>query len=496
MDQKSSQNGKADFAKREEPAAAKVRSGTQQAAIYGLSLLATRGMSIVMLPYITHTLSPTDYGSIELLQGFADAVTVIFGFGLVEAMFRYAGRFGADRNDLPAAAYGAILALALPCAALLQLSAPLVVKLLGPTIPLDAVRFILGTASLDGLIALSLGWIRFENKSGLYLGLVAGRSVVQVAGIVAALEFGFGITGIMAAGFIASSLLAAVLMVVHYRTVGIRFDAAIAAKLVRYGAPIVLAGLAGFVLNTFDRLLLVPAVPVTAIAEYALALKLSFLLTLLFQPLTLWWQPRRISILSEFGGVERSGAVACLGFSYLCVVAVGLAVAGPSLIRLATPSAYHGAIVLVPWLLLAKAMMLASDLVDVGSYYAEDGRRPMAINLVAAGVALALYILLIPLFGIGGAIAATVIAYAVRLAAFTRVSLKRVKLPLPWGRLAAMAALSVTAAVVIPHDGSILVGIALGSAASFGIAVAAYLLGLLAPAEPRSLPIGLPERAA
>ncbi len=497
MDGKSSHKATESFAKNDAP----VRNpskGARQAAIYALSLLATRGMSIVMLPYVTHTLSPAEYGTLELLQGFADAITVVFGFGLVEAMFRYAGRFtGVDRNELPAAAFGAMLALSLPCAILLQLCAPLFLGLLGPTVPLEALRFILATASLDGVIALALGWIRFDDRPGLYLGLVAGRSAAHVAGVVVALEGGYGVTGIMASGFIASAGLACVLLVLHRRAVGIRFDAAIAMKLIRYGAPIILAGLAAFVLNQFDRLLLVPVVPVTAIAEYALALKLSFLLTLLFQPLTLWWQPRRIAILAEHGGLERSAAVACVGFAYLCVLATGLAVGGPALIRLATPPDYHGAIVFIPWLLLAKAMMLATELVDVGAYYAEDGRRPMAINLVAAGAALGLYILLIPSFGVAGAIAATVVAFAVRLAAFLVVSLKRVPIPLPWVRLAILAVGSAAFAGFLPAVPGIVSGIVAGAAAGLAVGLAAFLLGLLSPkAEQFSPPFILPERTA
>lgn len=497
MDGETSHKATTGFAKGDAPARAPSK-GARQAAIYALSLLATRGMSIVMLPYVTHTLSPAEYGTLELLQGFADAITVVFGFGLVEAMFRYAGRFGGvDRNELPAAAFGAMLALSLPCAALLQFCAPLFLGLLGPTVPLDALRFILATASLDGVIALALGWIRFDDRPGLYLGLVAGRSAAHVVGVIVALEAGFGVTGIMASGFIASAGLACVLIFVHLRTVGIRFDAAIAMRLVRYGAPIILAGLAAFVLNQFDRLLLVPVVPVTEIAEYALAMKLSFLLTLLFQPLTLWWQPRRIAILAEPGGLERSASVACVGFAYLCVLAVGLAVGGPALIRLATPPDYHGAIALIPWLLLAKAMMLATELVDVGAYYAEDGRRPMAINLVAAGAALALYILLIPSFGVEGAIAATVVAFAVRLAAFLAVSLRRVPIPLPRVRLALLAVGSAAFAALLPPVPGIVAGILAGAAAGLAVALAAFLLGLLSPkAEPSSPPFILPERTA
>ena len=99
-----------------------------------------------------------------------------------------------------------------------------------------------------------------------------------------ALETNSGVTGVMAAGLASAALTALILGVQQARTTGVRFNMHTTSMLMRYGSPLVLAGLGGFVLGSFDRLLLAPVVPVAALAEYAIAAKIALIAPLLFQP--------------------------------------------------------------------------------------------------------------------------------------------------------------------------------------------------------------------
>jgi O-antigen/teichoic acid export membrane protein len=451
-----------------------------QALFYALSVALARGLAIVMVPFVTAHLSTTEYGSIELMQSLADVATVVLGFGLVDALYRFIGdaRDEPARRRIAAAAFGLILVLGAAAALALQGAGGLIQRFLGPAIDPLALRLLLGSIALDGAIQVPLAWLRLTDRASFYLAMIGLRSLLQAALIVAALKAGWGVPGIMAAGLAAAALTALILAVEQARATGVRFDLQTTGILLRYGSPLVLAGLGGFVLGSFDRLLLSPVVPVAALAEYAIAAKVALIAPLLFQPFGLWWFPRRIVILGEPDGRERSARTVTFGLAYLTWIGLGVAIGGPVLVTLMTPPAYHGAIRYVPWLVVAAVAQHAADLLNVGSFTGRGTSRPTAINLASAGVALAAYLLLIPHMGVMGAVIATVTAYVARLVLFLVDSQRLVPLSLPWTRLLLYAALAAAAAWSTPAGLGWLGGGILLFAGCLAAGVVALLLGL------------------
>lgn len=451
-----------------------------QALFYALSVALARGLAIVMVPFVTKHLSTTEYGSIELMQSLADVATVVLGFGLVDALYRFVGDVGDEpaRRRIAGAAFGLILLLGAAAALALQGAGGLIQRLLGPAVDPVALRLLLGSVALDGVIQVPLAWLRLTDRASLYLAMIGLRSLLHAALIVAALDAGLGVPGVMAAGLAAAALTALILALQQARATGVRFDLQMTGILLRYGSPLVLAGLGGFVLGSFDRLLLSPVVPVSALAEYAIAAKVALIAPLLFQPFGLWWFPRRILVLSEPDGRERSARTVTLGLAYLTWIGLGVSIGGPVLVTLMTPPSYHGAIRYVPWLVVAAVAQHAADLLNVGSFAGRGTSRPAAINLTSAGVALAAYLLLIPELGVMGAVIATVTAYVVRLVLFVIDSQRRVPLSLPWPRLALYAALAAVADWFTPAGlGWLTGGLALGAGCLIA-GVVALLLGL------------------
>ncbi|MDB5360281.1 MAG: sugar translocase [Rhodospirillales bacterium] len=429
-----------------------LRKPLGQALFYALSVALARGLAIVMVPFVTGHLSTTEYGSIELMQSLADVATVVLGFGLVDALYRFIGdaRDAPTRRRIAAAAFGLILMLGAVAALALQGASGLIQRLLGPAVDPMALRLLLGSVALDGAIQVPLAWLRLTDRASFYLAMIGLRSLLQATLIVVALNADLGVPGVMAAGLAAAALTALILAVQQARATGVRFDLPMAGVLMRYGSPLVLAGLGGFVLGSFDRLLLAPVVPVAALAEYAIAAKVALIAPLLFQPFGLWWFPRRIGILSEPQGRERSARTVTFGLTYLTWICLGVAIGGPVLVTLMTPPAYHGAIRYVPWLIIGAVAQHAGDLLNVGSFTGRGTSRPTVINLASAGVALAAYLLLIPVLGVMGAVIATVTAYVARLVLFMIDSQRRVPLNLPWARLMLYAAFAAVAAWFAP----------------------------------------------
>jgi O-antigen/teichoic acid export membrane protein len=215
-------------------------------------------------------------------------------------------------------------------------------------------------------------------------------------------------------------------------------------------------------------------------------MRFALLTQLLVQPFEMWWYARRMAMLNGPDGPARV-ARAIEGGSVVALVAGGLAAAiGPMLVELAAPPEYRDAATMVPFLAAVLTVQALANLASTGSYAARTGTLPMLVNATTTVVALGGYLVLIPRTGIAGAIAANLIAEAVRLTLFETLSQRRVRLDYRFNRLLPLAAGCVAAAVWPQYVGGV-GGAALGVATMGGVVALAAILGLV-PLPARLLP--------
>jgi O-antigen/teichoic acid export membrane protein len=392
-------------------------SALRQTAWYAVATLAGRGIGFLMLPVITGHLSPADYGVLELLAAVADAGGILLGFGLTDTLFRFVAQAGPGEREVVAAkVLGqavalSLLGLALVLAVLGAFSALVPAPLRPEQMAIVAVSLAAGTC-----VQVPLAWLRLTDRAGLYVGSMLGRGVLQATLVSAALVGGFGVTGMLAATALVDTALAVLLVIRQARRTGLVLG--LHRPLLAYGGPLVLSGLAGFVLGSLDRWFLVGAVPVEAIGRYGLAVKLALLVPLAMQPFELWWYPRRLAVLAGPDGDRRHARIAALGIAWVLAAAAGAALAGPFAVRLLTPEPYHAATAWLPWLALAAVLQITGSLVNVRSYARRTGTIPSLVNAAAAGVTLLGYLTLIPAHGVAGAVASTIVGMSVRLVLF------------------------------------------------------------------------------
>ena len=72
-------------------------SAISQTILYGFSIVAMKGISILMLPFIAQRLTQPAFGRLEVLSSLAVVISIIVGLGLEDTLYRFAGR----RNRLP-----------------------------------------------------------------------------------------------------------------------------------------------------------------------------------------------------------------------------------------------------------------------------------------------------------------------------------------------------------------------------------------------------------
>lgn len=402
--------------------------------LYAIGIAWSRGMGLLMVPVLTAYLPPAGFGRLELLSSAAEIGGLMVGAGLVETLFRFANPATAPGRRAAADVMGLALALGVVCLALLVwLGRPLADAMPLPTPPLEI--WLLGVLIvMDAIAGVPMGWLRMTGQAGRHALTSGLRASVQAAVAAVLLSHGLGVAGVLAGGAAAATLAACALTWRQARDTGITEHPRGWPRLLAYGAPLLGTGIASFVLGSADRWLLADNVPAAALGHYALAARFALIVAMLMQPFDMWWYARRMALLDQPDGLRRTARVVRLGLAAIAVAAAGTAAGGPVLIALLAPPSYAPAMAMVPWLVLSMSIQMLSSLVNVGCYVGRSTTLPLAINTAAAAAALGCYLLLIPPYGIGGAIAATLIAQALRLGLSTVFAQRRVRIDLPYAR--------------------------------------------------------------
>ncbi len=408
-----------------------------QSALYGLSIFLMKGISLVMLPIYTSYLMPEDYGRLEVLVVFSNIVSIVLGFGLVEALYRFVGLADGIEQKQRHAAECLLVAgvIALISYTIFHFYST---ELL-PYLPGDITEnelYLLGVAlSVGGLINIPLAWLRITERAGLFFTISMLKVILQVSLTFYWLINGWGISSILAAGAVSSIIVAIILCVIQLKETHISFSIKHIKSIITYAGPIFIGGAATFTLSGMDRWLLADHFGAIQIAAYAIAIKLALVPTLLIQPFTLWWFPKRFSVLKEHDGKNINAHFAVVGAIISVFICGGLGLLGPLLIQHLTPVTYHGAISILPWLLLCTLLKMLSDLLNLGCFVEKSSKVQMNINLVASAVGGLLLMLLVPLLNINGALIALIVAGFTRLALFYYFSQKKLYLPYKFGYL-------------------------------------------------------------
>jgi len=404
------------------------------------SILLTKGLSLIAIPFVTHHLVTADYGRLELIASFVELAGLVMTFGLSDTLFRHAS--ARMRDESAASILTIALLAAFATGLLLQwLAAPIIAAV--PILGTDSgFRFGLAAATLTGLIDMPLAWLRLHQRPGQYFLAVAARALAQLGLMLFTLSHGYGVAGVLAGNAAIDALCALILVLSMARRTGFALRPDVFKNVIGYGLPLVGGGLAMFVLGTCDRWILSRHVSPENIATYGLALKLALIVPLLLQPYALWWNAQRLHVLHELDGPEKTARVTGIGFTILLLGALGLCLVAPVFVQLALPAAYRGALDYLPWVVLICTLNESCTLLNAGTYARKTGFGVMAINSTAAIFTLVLYLLLIPPYGVTGAIAATILGHALRLGLYIAISQRSIYVPYPFVRIAVIALLA------------------------------------------------------
>jgi O-antigen/teichoic acid export membrane protein len=437
-----------------------------------------------MIPFYTHYLSPTDYGTLELLDLSLSLIGLVLTMWLNASVVRHYNDFDdpKDRNQAISTTFIFSVVIGVVVTALgLRFSRFLSALILNTPdlhfyVALEAASFLVSAVNI-----VCLSYLRARQRSSLVVsaGLVSlFLSLLLNIYFIAVCHA--GVVGVLYSSLISSTLVTVVLSAYVIHQVKLSFSYAKLRGIITFGAPLIITSAAAFTVNFSDRFFLRHFSTIANVGIYALGYKFGFMISLLVvQPFDMIWQAR----IYEIARQARSGEIFSRLFEYYCfvlvTVALGLSIVIKELLSVISTSSFHSAYKVVPIIALAYVFQGTNRFFLAGSYIAKKTMPLGLVGVASAAVNIGLNLLLIPHFGMLGAAGATAVSFFFMSGLALFVSQKAYPIPYAFSRVARLLGLAAlvylaTSLVVIPSP---VLQVSIKLALFLAFPVVLYLLG-------------------
>lgn len=427
--------------------------GLNQAFYYGIGILMMKSVSLLMLPIVTLYLSPAQYGSLELVLSISNFATILVGFGLVDALYRFVGLSNNKTEETNIIANILCIAIIIGIASLvigLSISDFLVAHFV-TGISLFDMQLVVVMFSIEGCIAIPLAWLRMKEQAGSFFILTTSKAIIQAIISWQLLIAGYGITAILIAGVASALMLMITLIFLQLRDTGLKFNQDKIHQVLLYGCPLVISGLAAFALIGADRWIIASFSSDTELGLYALGKKMASITLILMQPFCMWWHARRFKELKQENGLKKVSHFSSMGIALVMCCATVICLLSPLFIKFMINSQYSDALKFIPLLAIFYVVKQTSDLINLGAYLGKTTWNVMSIDLITAMISLSLSFFLSQYLNIFGVILALISAQLIRGILFYISSQKALKLHYAWQKLCFLAILCSAFVVASTH---------------------------------------------
>ena len=437
-------------------------------AIYGLATVVPRMFGFLLVPLYTHLLPKEDYGAVSIVFAWMIFFNVVLSYGMETAFFRFynkeSNKASVIETSMISVFWSSLLFLAL---ALLSINS--LAKITG--IDKQYIGFAIWILFLDALVIIPFSKLRALQKPLLYTLIKIGNVVVNLMLTICFLMYlpelsksvrfpflqnlyyeDYQVGYIFMANIIASFLTFAMLSISYIRLKW-QFDVYLWKKMLGYGLPIMVAGIAFAINEQFDKILLAKLLPANiAAAEvgvYSACYKLGLFMVLFRTAYTLGVEPFFFSHSAEKNAPQTYATITkyfvITGSMILLVVIVFIDVFKQIMIQ---DSSYWVAMKVVPLIILANFFLGIYTNLSVWYKLIDKTYIGAYISIIGAIVTLVLNYILIPKYSYLGSAVATLAAYSSMMLISYYLGKKHYPIPYDIKKIGTYLLLSVSLSVV------------------------------------------------
>ena len=465
-----------------------------QTFIYGLATVLPRMLSFLLLPLYTDILATAGFGSVTVIFSWFALFNVFLAYGMETAFFRF---YSSEKEPIKVISTSLL--------ALLFSSVLFVFVAVNSLPTLEALTeiepqylgYAVGIMALDALVVIPFAKLRAQEKTMQYaflktanVGLNLGLNILFLVGLPylaaqgaplsQALNTGaqnnvlgifylpdFEISYIFIANLIASAS-TFLLLIGSYKDLFKGFDFSLFKRMLRYGLPVMIAGVAFSINEVFDKILLVKLLPASVatseLGKYAACYKLALFMTLFATAFRMGIEPFFFSH-AKTQNPQKAYAVITQYFVLFGSVIFLAVVVFSDLLKelLIRNSDYWEAMSVVPLILLASFFLGIYHNLSVWYKVTDQTHYGAYISLLGAAITLSVNYLFIPTMGYYAAAIATLAAYGTMMVASYLLGRKKYPIPYPLARMSVyiIAAVTFAGTSFYVFPGSLWVGVPL-----------------------------------
>lgn len=419
---------------------------------YGMAVVVEKAGSLIVVPMLAAFLTPAQFGRYDVVVSFLELFVLIAAAGLAPQLIRFAQTAASPSEERRCAAeiLGVGVIVATIWSMLAVVFAEQIIDTFGLSVSVLAFQIVFVAGALDIFMAVPFVWFRFKDRAVLFLIIAIARVASMAIGFSTTVILGYGVDGLLIVGGCIGLTFSTICALIQYSETGLIISRRRIVQTLRYGVPLVGAAIATYLMLSASRVFANGHVPDEEIGYLGLALRLALAVFILLYPIEMWWAPKRIAVLNEPDGLERSAQIWGLQTAMLVYGAVGVSLATPLFVLVLLPSAYAEIVYLVPIACIAFGLHQLSSFSNVGSLRRETGYQVLAIDGAGAVVTVLGYLILIPIYGVYGALFAMIAGHATRFVAYLAAGARTTPIKYPFRPAALAIALGVLAVLAAP----------------------------------------------
>lgn len=402
-----------------------------QFVFYGLAIGAQKGFSFLLLPIATSVLTSDQYGELNFLTTISAVLSLVLTFGQSEMLFRFVN----GKSNLHQHLFFA-LSISVVGSLITLVTALILIEPLQQLIPLKLetkdVIFLLFNLSLCPFIALLLAYYRLQEQAYHYFLVAVLQAGSQTLFSVVLLYKGYGTTGVMFSGLIATLMIIICFVFPTFKQIGFtRVNGAfsqIKSKL-SFSVFITASSLCLYAANGLEHWFIAANYNAAELAYYFVAAQLTLIGSFMFEPVRMWWYAKRYQLVEQNRAKYEELVIFCLAIALVICVLLSLLI--PIVINSLLPNDYERSTPLVPILILALAFRFKSELLNVGCYLHKDAAIAFWINFIVAMIATFALLIFSHSFGLLGIAYIILAVQLIRFVLFYCASQRLCKLDYP-----------------------------------------------------------------
>ena len=418
-----------------------------QTAIYGIATVLPRMLSFLLVRLYTDYMPAEEYGEVSVIFSYLVFFNVILSYGMETSFFRF---YNTEENkrSVVATASISLLFTTLAFVGIALSSRNSIAE--WSDIKVDYILYTILILALDALVVIPFSKLRALGHSLKYAIIKISNVAINLGLNIFFIVFlpkwqegnsfletlfipNFQIGYIFISNLVASLFTLLVLLPDYFKQ-SWQFDANLWKRMLRYGFPILIAGIAFAINEHFDKILLEwLGVPLQAIGAYSACYKIGMFMVLFRTAYTLGIEPFFFSHAKNANAQQTYADITKYFVIFGSMMSLGVIVFADLLKHILVPNeAYWSAMNIVPLIVLANFFLGIYTNLSVWYKLIDKTKIGAYISIIGASVTLILNFLLIPVIGFVGSAIATILAYGTMM--FISYVLGQKKYPIPYDK--------------------------------------------------------------